>query len=204
MSVVQRSGQLLGDWGDISISNFKIDLSNLTRLKGKLGKIANVNINVGWFEGTQYEDGTPVAGVASIQEFGSASRSIPPRPFFRPTIDDKKEEWAEKMVTLLDGYINDDLTSEQAFNVFGSAVVGDVQSKISTISTPKLSPITIALRRLRNDGAEINGSLVGRVARAIAEGQTEKGELGDQSYPNVKPLNDTGYMLATLTYNVRD
>ncbi len=204
MSVVQRSGQLLGDWGDISISNFKIDLSNLTRLKGKLGKIANVNINVGWFEGTQYKDGTPVAGVASIHEFGSASRGIPPRPFFRPTIADKKEDWAKKMVNLLEGYITDDLTSEQAFNVLGSAVVGDVQSKISTITTPKLSPVTIAVRRLRDDGVSINGTLVGRVARAIAEGKTGKGELGDQSYPNVKPLNDTGYMLATLTYNVRD
>ena len=79
-----------------------------------------------------------------------------------------------------------------------------MQSKIATISAPKLSPVTIALRRLRDDGVSINGSLVGRVARAIAEGKTGRGELGDQSYPNVKPLNDTGYMITTLTYNVRD
>lgn len=185
------------------MSVIKADLNNIQGLKDKLVKLANAELEVGWFEGTQYNDGTPVAGVAAVQEFGSASRAIPPRPFFRPTIAEKKNEWAKKTESVLGRYIEGSLTPEQSLNVIGSMVVGDVQGKISTINSPKLSPVTIALRRLRDDGVQISGSLVGQVAQAIADGKTAKGELGDQTYSNIKPLNDTGYMLATLTYNVR-
>ena len=185
------------------MSVIKVDLKNIQGLKDKLAKLTSAELEVGWFEGTQYNDGTPVAGVAAVQEFGSASRAIPPRPFFRPTIAEQQGEWAKKTETILTRYIEGSLTPEQSLNVIGAMVVGDVQDKISTINSPKLSPVTIALRRLRDDGVQISGSLVGHVARAIAEGKIAEGELGDQTYPNIKPLNDTGYMLATLTYNVR-
>lgn len=185
------------------MSVIRVDLKNIQGLRAKLVNLASAELQVGWFEGTQYNDGTPVAGVAAVQEFGSASRAIPPRPFFRPTIAEQQGEWTKKTESILSRYIGGSLTSEQSLNVIGAMVVGDVQDKISTINSPKLSPVTIALRRLRDDGVQISGSLVGQVAQAIADGKTAKGELGDQTYPNVKPLNDTGYMLATLTYNVR-
>jgi hypothetical protein len=185
------------------LSVIKVDLKNIQSLKDKLVNLASAELEVGWFEGTQYNDGTPVAGVAAVQEFGSASRAIPPRPFFRPTITEQQGKWAKKTGAILGRYIEGSLTPEQSLNVIGSMFVGDVQDKISTINSPKLSPITIALRRLRDNGVQIGGSLVGQVAQAIADGETAKGELGDQTYPNIKPLNDTGYMLATLTYTVR-
>ena len=185
------------------MSSIKVDLNNIQGLKDKLVKLANAELEVGWFEGTLYNDGTPAAGVAAVQEFGSASRAIPPRPFFRPTIAEQKDEWAKKTEAILSRYIVGSLTPEQSLNVIGAMVVGDVQDKISTINSPKLSPVTIALRRLRDNGVQISGSLVGQVAQAIADGKTAKGELGDQTYSNIKPLNDTEYMLATLTYNVR-
>ena len=40
---------------------------------------------VGIDNGAQYEDGTSVALVAVVHEYGSPSRNIPARPLFRPT-----------------------------------------------------------------------------------------------------------------------
>ncbi len=59
-----------------------VDLSNLKRLQKALSAADKSDLQVGWFESAKYDDGTPVAGVAAIQEFGSAKNRIPPRPFF--------------------------------------------------------------------------------------------------------------------------
>ena len=64
-----------------------------------------------------------------------------------------------------------------------------------------LSPVTLALRKLKNDGQVINGTLVGAVAAAIARGETGAGQLGEP-FANNTPLQDSGIMLATITYNV--
>ena len=188
-------------WGGI-LSVIKISLNSIDDIKNKLTTIQDNKLEVGWFEGTSYADGTPVAGVAAVQEFGSPKMNIPPNSFFRTTIAEQQDEWAKKFRFLYKKYFKGEKTSEQTLNLVGSVAVGDVQTTISTINTP-LSPITIALRRLRDDGKQITGKTVGEVAKAIAAGETGPGELGDQSYPNKKRLNDTGYMLATLTYNVK-
>ena len=187
--------------GDI-LSVIKISLTSIDDIKNKLTTLQDNELEVGWFEGTSYADGTPVAGVAAVQEFGSPKMNIPPNSFFRSTIAEQQDEWAKKFRFLYKQYFLGEKTSEQALNLVGSVAVGDVQTTISTINTP-LSPTTIALRRLRDDGKRITGRTVGEVADAIAAGETGPGELGDQSYSNKKRLNDTGYMLATLTYNVK-
>lgn len=50
---------------------------------------------VGWFETAKYEDGTPVAYVAAIQENGSPAQGIPPRPFLRTTIAARQAAWRD-------------------------------------------------------------------------------------------------------------
>ena len=184
------------------MSVIKISLTSIDDIKKKLTTLQDNKLEVGWFEGTSYADGTPVAGVAAVQEFGSPKMNIPPNSFFRTTIAEQQDEWSKKFKFLYKKYFLGEKTSEQVLNLVGSVAVGDVQTTISTINTP-LSPITIALRRLRDDGKPITGKTVGEVAKAIAAGETGPGELGDQSYPNKKRLNDTGYMIATLTYNVK-
>ena len=184
------------------LSVIRIGLTNIDSVKNRLSKLQDQTLEVGWFEGTSYKDGTPVAGVAAVQEFGSPSMGIPPNSFFRGTIAEKQEEWAKNFNLFYKQYFMGDRTSEQVLNLVGAVVVGDVKTTISEINTP-LSPVTIALRRLKDDGKKITGSTVGAVASAIAAGKTGPGELGDQSYQNKKRLVDTGYMLATLTYNVK-
>lgn len=184
------------------LSVIKISLTNIDSIKNKLAKLQDNKLEVGWFEGTSYADGTPVAGVAAVQEFGSPKMNIPPNSFFRSTIAEQQDEWSKTFRGLYKRYFLGAATSEQTLNIVGSAVAGDVEETIKNINTP-LSPVTIALRKLRDNGQKITGKTVGEVAAAINAGETGPGELGDQSYLNKKRLNDTGYMIATLTYNVK-
>src|ERR1700761_5955410 len=41
------------------------------QLSVKLKELDGLELRVGWFESPRYEDGTPVAGVAAVQEFGA-------------------------------------------------------------------------------------------------------------------------------------
>ena len=43
-------------------------------------------VDVGFLEGALYPDGTSVALVAAVNEFGAPSRGQPPRPYFRRMI----------------------------------------------------------------------------------------------------------------------
>lgn len=43
-------------------------------------------VDVGFFEKAQYQNGTYVATVAAIHNFGASSRNIPARPFFTHTL----------------------------------------------------------------------------------------------------------------------
>ena len=185
------------------MSVIKISLTNIEDIKNKLTTLQDNELESRLASrGHLTQTALPVAGVAAVQEFGSPKMNIPPNRFFRTTIAEQQEPWTKKFRFLYKKYFKSEKTSEQVLNLVGSVAVGDVQTTISTINTP-LSPITIALRRLRDDGKQITGKTVGEVAKAIAAGETGPGELGDQSYPNKKRLNDTGYMLATLTYNVK-
>lgn len=63
------------------------------RIRLLLAGVTNKVGKVGFFPSSKYEDGTPVAYVAIIQEFGSPEQGIPPRSFMRTTIAEKQNEW---------------------------------------------------------------------------------------------------------------
>lgn len=179
--------------GGIGLEVFKLRVAELKKLK----------LIVGWLSSAKYDDNTPVAGVAAVQEYGSTSRGIPPRPFMRTTQDNKREEWKRIVESGVRAILNGSATAFEVMEQLGAKVVADIKITISNISLP-LSPVTIALRKIRDDGSyNIGGKLVGQVAAAIAAGETGPGQLGDQSYANKDPLRDTGVMIATLTHEVQ-
>lgn len=153
----------------------KKELSNLLgALSGdKVGK-------VGWFESAKYENGTPIAYVAAIQEFGTVENGgfIPPRSFMRTTIAEKQGEWkgyAERGAkAMLKGE-----TLSNVLNVIGMRARGDIQGKIKQIMAPPLAESTIANRLYRRKQ---------RNARA--------------RNVSTKPLIDSGMMLATIQSTV--
>lgn len=175
-----------------------VALSGGTVLVRKLGEISEnlskaTSVAVGFPvsaeaenpDALRYPNGTMVAAVAAFQEFGAPRAAIPPRPFMRPTIAKHKGEWGDNLIGLL---MSSNYDSELALETMGSLVVSQIQEQIGEVTTPKLKPITMLLRKWRREGRVINRSVVEEARAAI--------EAGDQSWQNEspKPLEDTFQM----------
>ena len=145
---------------------------NLAMLDGKVGK-------VGWFENSKYNDkhNTPVAYVAAQNEFGNPSKNIPARPFMRPTVIEKQNEWEKIIYNGSKKIIQGQLDIGSLMQLVGLKAAGDIRKKISEIQEPALSPITIKRRLSKYKDKKTIGSLT-------------------------KPLIDTSVMYSTLTNTV--
>lgn len=166
-------------------------------------RLDEVELRIGYFESAKYDDPkqTPIAYVAAIQENGVPARNIPPRPFFAPTVRERKSEWNELFDKgarqLLKGKIN----ADQLLDKLGLQAAGDIKRTISTLTDPPLSPLTLALRRFVKDGGVIKGaSTVGEVARRMAAGEAET--TGVSTKPLIDPRPGGGQLLAQLTHVV--
>ena len=182
------------------MSSVSVDLSALKNLQQVLESAHAEKLQVGWFDSANYTDTLPVSQVAFWQEFGT--KSAPPRPFFRPAVEENKGKWTMLVDSGANAVLEGRATMSDVFDKLGLMTQADIKNKI-TEQHQALSPVTLALRRLKNEGKTINGTLVGAVATAIARGETGSGQLGEP-YGNNTPLNDSGRMLTSLTYNVGD
>lgn len=124
----------------------------MKELEGVVGK-------VGFFESAKYVDGTPVAYVASIHEFGYAEGGIPARPFFRPTIQEQGPAWGEAFGKGAKAIAKGRYTPFQVMDAVGQLAAGDVKKTISEIQSPPLDPDTIAARRRRYKDKKTTGNL---------------------------------------------
>jgi len=140
----------------------------------KVVELSGIETNVGWFEGAKYEDGTPVAYIASIHEFGYPEGNIPPRSFMRTTIEEKKDEWDKIAKSGARAVLKGKRTALQVMEGIGLAASGDIRKKITEITSPELKETTIQAKR-----------------RKLAKGKTV-GSL-------TKPLIETSLMLSSLT-----
>jgi len=100
------------------------------------------SVGVGFFSDATYPNGTSVALVATVQEFGAPSRNIPPRPYFRNMIRDKSPEWPKAIaIQLRETNYDARLTLERV----GAAIADQLQNSIATYNAgPPLKPATIA------------------------------------------------------------
>lgn len=176
-------------------------MAQVTRTKGLSIETLNARIKeldgyetrAGWFESSKYEDGTPVAYVASIQEFGVPERSIPARPFMRPTIDKDAGSWAILMGQGAAGILRGTTDNKSVMEALGLKASGDIAKTITQIYDPPLSPITLELRARRARGDIITGKTVGEAAAAVAASGYETPDV------NNKPLEDTKKMYNEVT-----
>ncbi|HHH0014236.1 TPA: hypothetical protein ACPZLS_004055 [Yersinia enterocolitica] len=133
-------------------------------------QLSSKQVKAGFIDGATYPDGTSVAMVAAINEYGNASNNQPPRPFFRNAIGEKSGDWAE----MVSRGIRAGIDTTQVLEVVGAQIKGDVQESIKTLIEPKLSDVTIHIRRTR------------------------------KKFPNqsTKPLEDTKLMFGDVNYEV--
>ena len=148
-------------------------------------------VEVGFLENARYPDGTLVAAVAAIQEFGAPRAKIPPRPFFRGMIKEKSPEWPEAIRGVLKSL---DYNAAKALEVVGDQIAGQLKQSIETTFDPPLSPITLMLRGMRSQ-KRFRDLPFGKAIK-IAVARVKAGETNFGA--STKPLVDTGDLLRTL------
>lgn len=99
------------------------------------------SLRVGFLEGATYPDGTPVALVAAVNEFGRPDRNQPPRPFFRPMIAEKQKDWPRALGAVAK---NNDYDIDKTLGQMGEGIKGQLQESIRQLDSPVLSPVTVA------------------------------------------------------------
>ena len=119
----------------------------LVSLKG-LGKGKG---QVGWFDSAKYENGTPVAYVATIQEYGWGP--IPPRSFIRPTVTAQKTKWSKVGGQYAKMSLEGKAAPNDALKAVVEAARGDIAQAISSVTEPALSDATLAARARRNNSS---------------------------------------------------
>lgn len=142
-----------------------------------LANLANKTAKVGWFDSARYDDGTPVAYIAAIQEFGVPEKNIPPRPFMRPTVSEQQETWSKLAESGARSVLKGNTDIHNVMTKIAGKAASDIQTTITKVTSPALNPKTVAARlRKRADGKTV-GNLT-------------------------KPLVDSGLMLASVTFKV--
>lgn len=106
-----------------------VDVKAGGQLQKYLSKIKNLHTvaEVGFFEEATYHDGTPVAYVAYLNEFGNHN---PPRPFMKRTFDNRHPAWAKLIQYVLRSKGLSKESMKEAFGQAGITAVGDVKKTI--------------------------------------------------------------------------
>lgn len=134
------------------------------KLQALIKGLGNSQASVGFFDNSKYEDGTSVAYVATIQEFGVPEKNIPPRPFMRPTVDAQLENWKYFIYSSLKSGV----PVEQILNALGSNAVGEIQKSITAVTSPALKQSTINSRTNKTDKPLIDTSvMIGSVSYKV-------------------------------------
>jgi len=184
---------------------------DLTRVMAKIDGLSKDlkarEARVGWFPGAKYEDGTSVAYIATVQEFGGtfehpggtayrikadgmaefltsgerdAARmnggqfaetkahaiTIPPRPFMRPTVQDKQATWTKKVAAGIKKVVRGEMTIDQVMGAVGMLAVGDIVKTIAKGDFKELSAATLAQRRAKGQGnkpLQASGQLIATI-----------------------------------------
>ena len=98
-------------------------------------------VKSGFLRSATYPDGTPVAMVAAINNWGAPGAGVPPRPFFSQVIADKGSTWGVALVKNLKAANYD---SEVALERMGEGIDGQIRQSIKDFDSVPLKPATIA------------------------------------------------------------
>ena len=107
-------------------------------LKKLAPESTGAHVKVGVLENSKYPDGTPVPLVAFWNEYGT--RTAPPRPFFRDTIEQNKKNWSEKVVSDAKKGLN----VTQILGSVGLLMQTNIQTAIMTFTDPPNADSTVA------------------------------------------------------------
>lgn len=155
----------------------KSDARLWVRLTSARRTLGGKELKTGWFSTNHYEDGTPVAYVATIHEFGAVKQGIPPRPFMRPTVEREENNWRRTIAQESKKIILGSQTVENLLKMLGLNISAEIARSIFDVTSPPLLEATI---------------------RAKVRKMGDKKTVGSLD----KPLVETSVMLDSVTYTV--
>ena len=91
----------------------------------------------------QYEDGTPLAVIGAVHEFGRADGSIPERSFLRVPLRSNQDVFAKIFVSGLPAVVNGEMTLRQLMDQAGARAAATSQEAISQGIAPPLKESTL-------------------------------------------------------------
>lgn len=139
-------------------------------------------VKVGIPAGKRYPDGTSIAYVATIHEFGAPEANIPMRSFMRSTRNKKRPEWARQLTEGSRAVLARQITLDDMLDAVGALAAGDMVQTIADRIPPPLAPSTVQAR--------------------IRRARAANPKFGKRSLPVTisQPLNDTGTLIAHISY----
>lgn len=168
----------------------RVNPNALKELERKIKELDSYTSKLGWFENAQEEDGTPSAYVASVQEFGSGK--IPPRLGMRETVKEKRVPWTTFAKGAAKKVLDGTWSGRDAMLALAYQGHKDIYKRINSNPGPPLSDLTLALRKKREQGVKIAGSIVWETWRKLKEGEAVPLST------NTQTLVDTSRMLNNL------
>ena len=114
-------------------------------IKNELNKQKEVVLRVGFFKNAKYDDGTQVASVAAINNFGSRTKTgkvgIPARPFFTQAMDIYKKNQSR----IIKDKFKPNKDQKKSISEVGEIIQNTIQKRITDLKTPPKSAKTLKL-----------------------------------------------------------
>lgn len=159
----------------------RVKVTGGDKLSAKLRQLSAIRAQtrVGFFEKAKYPDGTSIAYVAYLNEYGPHN---PPRPFLKRTFKKNISKWVKGIRANLGSGLSQ-AKVKRAYEMAGLVAVGDVKRTIADWNPsdpyPNDNKTIAAKRRRARKGKNLNAINPERV------------------------LIDTGRMLASVSYEVK-
>lgn len=141
-------------------------------------------VKVGLPAGKNYPDGTSIAYIGAIQEYGAPEQHIPPRPFMRLTRAAQAKNWAKLMTDAAQAIVQRKVSLNDALDVVGNVAAMDIVQTIANRVAPPLAPATVRAR--------------------IRRARKANPKFGAKAIPLTisQPLVDTGALVSHIAYGV--
>ena len=165
------------------------------RLAELAAQATTAKVRVGIIEQANYDgsDGESVAQVAFWNEYGTAT--IPPRPFFRNTIAERKTEWARLAGKFMQANGGD---VRQSLSDLGQIAVDDIKETITNGNFAPNSEVTKLLKyRFPTSPARVTAAAYYKAVRDVQQGKTVVSN-------HDKPLQWSTTMRDSIKYEVTD
>lgn len=147
-------------------------------MRATIEQLKSLQVKVGFFEQSVYEDGTPIAYVGAIQELGYAAGGIPARPYLRPALQKGQRGNAVLFGRAIQNGFNGK-SVEEGLELLGTKVEGDVKTAIRNVLQPPLQDSTIRARARRHSHGKASSKPLidtGQMLRAV-EGRVVNGRV---------------------------